>query len=550
MALVSELKRQAVGGTILSAAYYKKLRALYLHIKRGSTKSVLGFLYHPAGCGVYLVPASKLRLTTREQPRPVFDLEGVLIRDVVQPLFDRFFTLELEFDKGNRKLSFEALGPNGNVWLLNSAEEKLASLRRKEFAKGDKYTVTPLPHGVSPLGLTADDLLKALTVDSERSLLAALERQVHGLNRRLAEELIDKSGLHNITVAELDHSAATTLVDHLVVLIGHFEKAEHGYLYSLQRSVEAYPLKMSLLTMQPERFKSISLAVKAATEIRQTNIEQIDNEKTIRASVGRAINKLERRIRKLRTDIDQSANFDLYHHTGDLLQIHFAELRKGMSSITVDDVMADHHEKIEIDLDPAATPSQNVEHYFKKARKGRKGLELLKRRMSITQDELAHLESIYNALEENFDNALKQYEPEITALQPGEATARETVPRLPYRQHSLSTGLKIYVGRQGSDNDRTTFDFARPYEYWFHAQQCPGSHVVMKFPTKTFEPSMIEIEEAAAVAAWYSKARKDSLVPVIYTRRKYVRKPRKAKPGLVTVEREKSLMVAPKKATD
>jgi predicted ribosome quality control (RQC) complex YloA/Tae2 family protein len=69
---------------------------------------------------------------------------------------------------------------------------------------------------------------------------------------------------------------------------------------------------------------------------------------------------------------------------------------------------------------------------------------------------------------------------------------------------------------------------------------------VLKFPNKSFEPSRREIEETAAIAAWHSKARNDSLVPVVYTERKYVRKPRKAKPGLVTVERETSVMVEPR----
>jgi len=119
--------------------------------------------------------------------------------------------------------------------------------------------------------------------------------------------------------------------------------------------------------------------------------------------------------------------------------------------------------------------------------------------------------------------------------------------RLPYREHTLSTGLRIFIGRQGADNDRTTFEFARPYELWFHTQQCPGSHVVIKFPNKSFVPTQREIEETAAIAAWHSKAKNDSLVPVIYTEKKYVRKPRNAKPGLVTVEREKSVMVAPLK---
>ena len=107
--------------------------------------------------------------------------------------------------------------------------------------------------------------------------------------------------------------------------------------------------------------------------------------------------------------------------------------------------------------------------------------------------------------------------------------------------------MKIFVGKDGDDNDRTTFDHAKPYELWFHASQCPGSHVVMKYPDKSFEPSKAEIAETAAIAAYYSKARNSKTVPVAYTEKRYVRKPRKAKPGLVTLEREKTVMVEPHK---
>ncbi|HKK20548.1 MAG TPA: NFACT RNA binding domain-containing protein, partial [candidate division Zixibacteria bacterium] len=148
-------------------------------------------------------------------------------------------------------------------------------------------------------------------------------------------------------------------------------------------------------------------------------------------------------------------------------------------------------------------------------------------------------------LDANFAAARQRFAGELASLLPTEGVKQETAERLPYKEYKLSTGLTIFVGRDGSDNDRTTFDFARPYELWFHTQQCPGSHVVMKYPNKSFEPSKREIEETAAIAAFFSKAKNDSLVPVVYTEKRYVRKPRKAKPGLVTVEREKSVMVEP-----
>jgi predicted ribosome quality control (RQC) complex YloA/Tae2 family protein len=171
----------------------------------------------------------------------------------------------------------------------------------------------------------------------------------------------------------------------------------------------------------------------------------------------------------------------------------------------------------------------------------------LQRRLVVTKEELAQLLTIQSELEEDFESTRRHYDQDIKTLLPGKTARADTLPRLPYREYTLTTGVRIFVGRGGADNDHTTFGFARPYELWFHAQQCPGSHVVMKFPNKSFEPSKLEIEEAAAFTAYFSKARKDSLVPVIYTQRRYVRKPRKAGPGLVTVEREKSVMVPPQK---
>jgi predicted ribosome quality control (RQC) complex YloA/Tae2 family protein len=147
----------------------------------------------------------------------------------------------------------------------------------------------------------------------------------------------------------------------------------------------------------------------------------------------------------------------------------------------------------------------------------------------------------------DFESASRKYESELAQIIPAQAKKRETAPRLPYREHVLSSGVTIFIGKDGADNDTTTFKHAKPYELWFHASQCPGSHVVLKFPDKKFQPSKEEIAETAAIAAYHSKARNSKTVPVIYTERKYVRKPRKAKPGLVTVEREKTVMVEPKK---
>jgi predicted ribosome quality control (RQC) complex YloA/Tae2 family protein len=104
----------------------------------------------------------------------------------------------------------------------------------------------------------------------------------------------------------------------------------------------------------------------------------------------------------------------------------------------------------------------------------------------------------------------------------------------------------VLVGRSNAENDWLTHRHARPEDLWFHAHGVPGSHVVLRREGRKSNPSARTLEEAAAIAAFYSKARHSSKTPVIYTLRKHVRKPRGARPGLAVCEREKMIMVRPK----
>jgi predicted ribosome quality control (RQC) complex YloA/Tae2 family protein len=363
----------------------------------------------------------------------------------------------------------------------------------------------------------------------------------------MAKELLKRAQVDFVRAEDLDRDDIESLLANTERMVELFEAPEVGYLYDFDGSPEAYPFKLNASDVHPEKFKTLSLAVMAMTARRQATVREESREKTVIDAVKKAVKRLARRIPRIESDIKEAADFETYRRHGELLQINLPKLKKGMDSVTVEDVFAGPGIQVEIKLDPALSPSENVEAYFRRHRKGREGHGLLKRRLEITRQELRELEHICSELEVNFEAASERYRAEIEALMPRPSGPRESsAPRLPYREYVLSTGLRIFVGRDGSDNDRTTFDYARPYELWFHTQQCPGSHVVIKFPNRSFEPSKAEIEEAAAVAAWHSRAKNDSLVPVIYTERRHVRKPRKAKPGLVTVEREKSIMVAPK----
>jgi predicted ribosome quality control (RQC) complex YloA/Tae2 family protein len=113
-----------------------------------------------------------------------------------------------------------------------------------------------------------------------------------------------------------------------------------------------------------------------------------------------------------------------------------------------------------------------------------------------------------------------------------------------FRTYRSSGGLDIWVGRGAAWNDQLTFRVASPDDVWLHARDAAGAHVVLRW-RRPEPPPARDLEEAALLAAWHSRARHSTLVPVDWTRRKYVRKPRGGAPGLVVVQRCQTVMVRP-----
>jgi hypothetical protein len=126
----------------------------------------------------------------------------------------------------------------------------------------------------------------------------------------------------------------------------------------------------------------------------------------------------------------------------------------------------------------------------------------------------------------------------------GTGARRPAAPRLPYRTYRSSGGIAIWVGRGAASNDALTFGAAAPNDVWLHARDAAGAHVVLRWPNAD-APAARDLREAASLAAWHSKARGAAVVPVDWTRRKHVRKPRGAKPGTVILREERTIMARP-----
>ncbi len=200
-----------------------------------------------------------------------------------------------------------------------------------------------------------------------------------------------------------------------------------------------------------------------------------------------------------------------------------------------------------VPLDPMLTPMENAKKYFDRYGKLKRTFEALSSLIEETRSEIAYLESVATALDiANSESDLTQIREELTEngyiRQRQDKSKKRPVKSSPYHYQS-SDGYDIYVGKNNVQNDELTFKLGEGNDWWFHAKQMPGSHVLAKtkdgeMPDKTFE-------EAAALAAYYSRGRDSEKVEVDYIQKKHIKKPGGSKPGFVVYYTNYSMVAAP-----
>ncbi|MFQ5606383.1 MAG: NFACT family protein [Candidatus Zixiibacteriota bacterium] len=548
--VVAEARRELIDSEFYNTEFFRKARAGRLFFRKNKKKSALALLFHPLTHGALFLPAGKVDYDTPEKPFPFFqDHYGDSVVSIEQLEFDRIIKITLSGERGGSAIILEALGPSGNIWLLSESLQKVAALRKREFSISETYKLPGASTKLSIESLSAASLGAALSEHRNITITGALTKTLAGINETLANEIVHRARVSpSATVSDLSEPDRRVLVETIDSLVSLAGAAQSGYLYSGADPASAHPFKLRSVPEEPEKFPSYSLALLALGNSNQSSATVADEEQLIRQALKSACRKQRRMITRVEKEMSEYRNSERYRELADILKAHLPEIKKGGESVELPDLYGDG--PVTIKLDPKLSGVENADAYYKRHRKGRDGLALTERRLEIARHELAQLEEISRAFEMDPDGARERYAGEISALlkkTPSSVQSASREPRTPYREYTISTGLKIIVGRDGTDNDDTTFKHVKPYELWFHASQCPGSHVGMKFPVKRFAPSQSEIAETAAIAAWFSRARNNASAPVNYTERRYVRKPRKAKPGLVTIERERTIMVVPKK---
>ncbi len=282
-----------------------------------------------------------------------------------------------------------------------------------------------------------------------------------------------------------------------------------------------------------------------------------EERRTLRRSLTRARKKQARTCEALEKSVARAAEAPRLQRFGELLKQALGQMRRGLTTIEVRDWYDPEGGKITVDLDPKLGPQENLESYFKRARKLQRGAEVARERLAPAQAARTHLLALLEEADqvdalEDFEAIWKKARkvgvrrPAPPVSRDGKAGKGKKAPeqRKPYRTFEASNGDRILVGRSARDNHALTFQVARGRDLWLHVRDYPGSHVVIR-ALKDGPVDAGTLVEAGLLAAHFSEGREAGPVEVSWTERKHLRHPPGSAPGLVSLAKARSLRVIP-----
>jgi len=258
----------------------------------------------------------------------------------------------------------------------------------------------------------------------------------------------------------------------------------------------------------------------------------------ILSSITSEIRRSENYIKKTKNKLDRLKDETNYQQIGDVLMANIHKIKPHGSMVTLHNFYTG--KDIEIKIKPVLSPQKNAETYYRKSKNQFKELNALKENIEVRGYKLARQLQNEKVVSEcssgkDLDQLLKKIGSEI------KSKSDQVV--LPYLKREIM-GFKILIGKNAKSNDLLLNTYSRKEDLWLHVKDAPGSHVLIKYQSgKHFSKELID--EAARVAAYHSKRKSESLVPVAYTERKFVRKRKGDAPGLAVVDREKVILVEP-----
>ncbi|QHQ62025.1 DUF814 domain-containing protein [Anaerocolumna sedimenticola] len=566
--LVYELKTKLIDGRISKISQPEK-DELVLTIKNNRDNYKLFLSANASLPLVYLTEENKQNPMTA----PGFcmllrkHLNSARILDITQPGLERILRFKIEHlnemgDLCIKYLVLEVMGKHSNIIFLDDKDMIIDSIKHishlvssvREVLPGREYFLPLVGEKKDPLTINYEEFMEAVLV-KPLPIGKAIYTSLTGFSPLMANEVCYRSSIDSeASTSSLSESEGLHLYKNLERLISDIK--EHNYIPNIVLE-EGVPIEFSCFPLScydgldKKEFESISevlesfyAAKNTVTRIRQ---KSVDLRKIVANAIERNTKKYELQLKQLK-DTEKRDKYKVY---GELINTYGYSLEPGAKSLTALNYYT--NEEITIPLDSTITPAENAKHYFEKYNKLKRTYEALSNFIEETKMDLVHLDSIRTSLDIALaEEDLAQLKEELmeygymkrkyTAGKPGAKIKKQKITSKPFHYIS-SDGYHIYVGKNNYQNDELTFKFAVGADWWFHAKKIAGSHVIVQtggneIPDRTFE-------EAAKLAAYYSKGRDADKVEIDYTEKKNVKKPSGGKPGFVVYYTNYSMLVSP-----
>lgn len=494
-------------------------------------------------------------------------LLGAKLTAIRQPELERL--LHFDFDSIDElgdhvtlTLTMEIMGRYSNIMLTGPGGKIIDALKRVDAEMSSQRLVLPgLPYQLPP----PQDKLCMLTAGPPElsAALKALPRNME-LSKALLTVL---QGVSPVVCRELAHRVGRGR-ELTAFTLDEEQQFRLSYFYQRWREtveqVSGTPHMVVNLQKKPQDFSftdiqqyGTSAVVRQAESFSQLldqfylerdTLERMRvREQDLLRLLGTHSERLARKINAQKAELEQCAQRESLRVAGDLLSANLYSLEKGSSQVQLENFYADPPAPLTISLDPALTPNQNAQKYYKEYRKAKTAEEKLNEQIDLAGKELVYLDSVLDALA-RAENERDLAEIRAELKEQGYIRSLRSKKEKPAGiseplSFTTSDGFTVLVGRNNRQNDKLTLKLANNNDVWFHVKNIPGSHTVLV--TDGRSPTPTAMEEAAVLAAQHSKAKGSGQVPVDYTQVRHVSKPQGSRPGMVIYVNYKTIYVNP-----
>ncbi len=554
------LKEELLGGKIYRV-FMPTPHSLLLMIKRDrDTTALLAELN--GGSPALYIPK---QLPENPDVPPAFcmllrkHLEEGRITAIKQQDLDRIITLEIDMLGASskiitKKLIFELTGKNSNIILeqegiiIDSIKHIGASQSSyRLILPGKEYVAPPPQSGLNPLTANPMELVRIANAAPAATFLKGFIANTVGLGKYTASELLTAADIiiNQVKLEPAEEKALAATISNLQErLNGNGPKPVYAIIGRTNQV-------KTILTLQPQiletgasvkEFSNINDAICYAMSLKPIQLPQHEQlQKLVSAETA----KLEKKLQALEKDLNNAQDAEAQRMLADTIMANIYQIKKGQTSADLINIY--DGEPVTVSLSPILSPTENAQAYYKRYNKYKRAQVEVQLQMEAAKEMLQYLASLDSSLMTAVTKAeVEEIRQEMIASdlikeigKKKKSLAQKSIPL----HIKLNDEADLYIGKNNKQNDYVTFTMGGPRDLWFHTKDIPGSHLILKTTLPEYRQSDIEI--AVQLAAYFSKARSGSNIPVDCVQRRYVKKPAGSKPGFVIFTNQKTYYTTP-----